>query len=169
MNNLFLVTKYVIKMLQKFNYTCSKVKIMKILYFAKGHFYQERDTELFGEHFEAWINGPVVRDAYRVLTYEYNWSYTSESVSDEEVAGLSDDIKRFIEKVAFLYGQYNDTTLVEASHNETPWISARKGYGSMHSSTQKINEAEIKNFYKQLDRKLCDNGSKNPVLAYRFA
>lgn len=152
MNSVFMITKYIIKKLQNYSYTCSKVKIMKILYFVKGHYYQEKHEPLFEEHFEAWINGPVVRSVYAKLTYEYNWAYTYESVTNEEVKEMDEEIKAFVDKIVFLYGKFNDETLIETTHQEKPWKDARGNLSASSSSENLIDEVIFKTFYEKIGR-----------------
>lgn len=45
----------------------SNLKLQKLLYFAWKEFYQQNQTQLFEESFEAWKFGPVVPEIY----YEY--------------------------------------------------------------------------------------------------
>jgi uncharacterized phage-associated protein len=61
------------------------MKLQKLLYFTQG-FYMKNNSKqkLFTEHFEAWVNGPVIPIVYGEYKY-----YGTSTISKNEIKVIS--------------------------------------------------------------------------------
>ena len=124
-------------------------KLQKLCYYAYSWFlYFNNDNLdninifLFNEDFEAWVHGPVNRKLYNKYK---NYSYHDIDKLNNKV-DLYSYIDKFLEDVWNEYGKYNGDELESISHQELPWINARKGLKSYESSS---NILDVKDMFKE--------------------
>ena len=60
---------------------------------------------------------------------------------------LTDDEKRVIDLVVNTFGMYGGKVLEKITHNEDPWIEARKGYGDRIPSSELLPKDRIMKYY----------------------
>jgi len=87
---------------------------------------------------EAWVHGPVFRDLYTDFRYN-DYFYTNQANIEE----ISEETSNFLERIWNVYGSFSGEQLEEMTHNEAPWINARKGLDKFESSNNLINDADI--------------------------
>ena len=121
-------------------------KLQKLCYYAYSWFiYMENDdienieNRLFEEKFQAWVHGPVNYELY--LEYSgYKWNKIEKEDSN---FGNLKEYNDFLENVWSTYGVYDGDQLETISHQELPWINARKGLKSFESSQNLIDDKDI--------------------------
>ena len=122
----------------------SNLKMQKLCYYAQGFHLALNGIRLFEDDMEAWLHGPVVPilyDAYK--KYGNGPIPVPEDVSWDS---LSPKIQDLLGKIYRLYGQYAAWTLRNMTHEELPWLNAKR------RETRKIADKDMIDFFKiQLD------------------
>ena len=129
--------------------------LQKLLYFIQGVYSALYGKPVFKEDCRAWIHGPVYPEVYELFRdFKYN------PIDDARFAilggtegALTDDEKRVIDLVADTFGMYSGKTLERITHNENPWMEARKGYSDGIRSSELLPKEEIMEYYILINRK----------------
>ena len=66
---------------------------------------------------------------------------------------LTDDEKRVIDLVVNTFGMYGGKVLERITHNEDPWMEARKGYGDSIPSSELLPKERIMKYYILINQK----------------
>lgn len=129
-------------------------KIQKLVYYAYSWFIalnnqneNQIDNVLFNEVPEAWIHGPVFPTLYTRFK-QYNWNEVPKN--EQNIVFENDDIMSFLNDIWSKFGIYSADELEYMTHQETPWINARKNTISDERSNQKISLEDIFNYYNAL-------------------
>lgn len=127
----------------------SAMKLQKLVYYSQAWSLVWEENELFNEDFEAWANGPVVRDLYsahrglfKVDTATFKGRGSSSNLSDEQ--------RDTIDKVLEFYGDKTAQWLSNLTHRENPWQEARGDLEPMASCTTPITKASMAEYYSAL-------------------
>lgn len=125
------------------------MKLQKLCYYSNGYHMAWEERQLFTEPFEAWANGPVVPELYRLHRGRYNLD-AGDIPGDP---GELDPGER--ESIDIVLGQLGGATAHElslATHNEMPWILARgrAGVGPLERSNEQLHTDEIAEFFEAL-------------------
>lgn len=143
------------KMLRVIAYIFEKLEevtplmLQKLLYFIQGVYSALYGRPIFEEDCRAWVHGPVYPDVYELFRdFKYN------PIEDARFAllngvkdALTDNEKRVIELVVNTFGMYGGKVLEKITHNEEPWIEARKGYGDSIPSSEILPKEQIMKYY----------------------
>ena len=129
--------------------------LQKFLYFIQGIYSALYGMPVFAEDCRAWIHGPVYPEVYALFRdFKYN------PIDDERFAlvegkeeALTDDEKRVIDLVTNTFGMYGGKVLERITHNETPWMEARKGYGESIPSSELLRKERIMAYYIAVNQK----------------
>jgi uncharacterized phage-associated protein len=125
------------------------MKLQKLCYYSYAHHLVWEERQLFPERFEAWANGPVSRDLYRLHRGRLQ-------VKPGDIPGdlraLDRGERESIDYVLEGYGHFSAHQLSRMSHNEEPWILARRRAGAqpMELSTEELSDDEIFEFFDAL-------------------
>lgn len=123
----------------------TNLKLQKLLYYAQGFYLALENEPLFSDEIQAWAHGPVVPDVYSEFK-RYGYKEIKEKYQLEGNISISE--KNIIEKTWAIFKSYDGKQLEELTHLEDPWINARKGLPEMTSSTNPIEEADIKVYFE---------------------
>ena len=125
--------------------TITPLKLQKILYYAQGYYLAKFDKPLFNEDFQAWAHGPA-----NPAIYDKYKDYRFESIDEpeEELYDFDEDISLFLAHIWDDFGIYDGKYLEELTHNEFPWIKARKGYEPGQKCEVVIKKEDMKEFFK---------------------
>lgn len=128
----------------------TQLKLQKLMYYAKGFYYVFENEKLFNEKIYAQKFGPVVN----VLVDDLK-KYGKGPIAEEfkEQADIEDPV--ILNVLNFVYdnvGIYTARKLVEFTHNETPWCSAKK-------IGQNILEETISDFFRNEYLQKKDNNA----------
>lgn len=89
------------------------------------------------------VHGPVFKELYiDYKHFNYEKTFASKSINNSE------DVA-FLEQVYEVYGKCNGYELESISHQELPWINARKGYSLTEACSNVINDKDIFTEYLQ--------------------
>lgn len=149
------------KMLRVIAYLFEKLEevtplmLQKLLYFIQGIYSALYGKPIFTEDCRAWIHGPVYPEVYDLFRdFKYN------PIDDARFAllegtgdALTDDEKKVIDLVVNTFGMYGGKVLRKITHNEEPWLEARKGYGDNIPSSELLPKERIMRYYIAVNRK----------------
>jgi putative prophage ps3 protein 01 len=149
------------KMLRVISYIFEKLEevtplmLQKLLYFIQGLYLALYKKPIFEEDCRAWIHGPVYPDVYELFRdFKYN------PIDDARFAilngtkdALTDGEKRVIELVVNTFGMYSGKVLEKITHNEDPWMEARKGYDDSIPSNELLSKEQIMKYYIMTNEK----------------
>ncbi|MCM1053749.1 MAG: DUF4065 domain-containing protein [Ruminococcus sp.] len=126
--------------------TITPLKLQKILYYAQGYYLAINNNELFSEEFEAWAHGPANPEIYDKYK-GYGCSAISEP-SEKDMPNFEEDVINFLYDIWNTFGIYDGKYLEELTHQESPWIEARKGYQPGEVCNNIITKDSMKVFFK---------------------
>lgn len=119
----------------------TNLRLQKILYYIQGEHYREYGTPLFEEDFYAWQYGPVVPEVYRAFS---SYSFLAlEPQKNYQKENLSEDTREFIDNIVNNYSSYSNMSLIDKTHNESPW----KNTFSPYNEWKKIEKGAIKEYF----------------------
>jgi uncharacterized phage-associated protein len=107
-------------------------KFHKLAYYAQAWSLVNRKRPLFTDAIGAWPYGPVVRSLY--------------SNRQGVVVTLPEEDRQVIRDTLSVYGSLTAANLTRLSHNEDPWINARRGLPK-HARTSRIITPEAIQVY----------------------
>lgn len=149
------------KMLRVIAYVFEKLEevtplmLQKLLYFIQGVYSALYGKFIFVEDCRAWVHGPVYPEVYDLFRdFKYN------PIDDARFAllkgnedALTDDEKKVINLVVNTFGMYGGKVLEKITHNEEPWMEARKGYGDSIPSSELLTKDRIMKYYIAVNQK----------------
>ena len=132
------------------NRDISPKKLQKLVYYAYAWVLtllnEDRDhldNKLFDDHFEAWVHGPVI-----LLLYAEYADYGFGSIDEKpDVPVFTEDVENVLEQVWDIYGKYSANELESMTHQEDPWINARKGLSPLQKGKNTISDKDIFDYY----------------------
>lgn len=98
---------------------------------------------LFDDRIEDWVHGASIP----ILFYKYKEYGYDDIPSKNTVINFSSDIKDILEQVWDEYRHYTASELESLSHQETPWINARKGYSALDRCRNKMLDKDIYKYF----------------------
>lgn len=119
----------------------TNLKMQKLLYYAQAWHLVILNKPLFGDMIEAWEFGPVIPTAYRFFKKSGARPISYKSTGSESSVFTSAQME-FLKE---FYGKFiglSAHALVNATHNESPWIEA-------FDSGTNISLKAMKDFYTQ--------------------
>ncbi len=149
------------KMLRVIAYIFEKLEevtplmLQKLLYFIQGVYSALYGRPIFEEDCSAWIHGPVYPEVYELFRdFKYNPIDDARfALLEGTDATLTDDEKRVIDLVVNTFGMYGGKVLEKITHNEDPWMEARKGYGDSIPSNVRLSKERIMKYYILINQK----------------
>jgi uncharacterized phage-associated protein len=120
MANVFDVAQYILTKLG----VITTWKLQKLCYYSQAWSLVWDEKPLFNERIEAWANGPVVPELYN----KHKGSYYITKI-DGDPGRLNQQQIETIDVVIEVYGDKTSAWLSELTHNEAPWINARRRDG----------------------------------------
>ncbi|RZK13192.1 MAG: DUF4065 domain-containing protein [Flavobacterium sp.] len=132
------------------NNPITHLKLQKLLYYTQAWHMAFYNTKLFDGQFQAWIHGPVNREIYnRFKDTKYLYSHiTNEDIKNISISdSLNNEAIIHIDSILEAYDKYSGIELEIMTHNEEPWIAARKGYSSNQRCETEIDETLMQSYY----------------------
>jgi uncharacterized phage-associated protein len=118
-------------------------KLQKLVYYSQAWAAVWDDEPIFPERIEAWANGPVCPALYDLHRGEFK----IESLAKGNARRLCKEHKATVEAVVNFYGDKAPQYLSELTHNERPWIDARKGLKPGERGSREISVAAMAEYY----------------------
>lgn len=128
--------------------------LQKLLYYMQGIYMALFGKEFFPEDCCAWQHGPVYERVYFLFRdFQYN------PIEDKRFAmlagkadSLSEEERTAADLVIHCFGKYSGKALEIITHNEKPWMDARKGCGVDEPSQKVILKKNIKEYFEKVSR-----------------
>jgi len=150
------ICRYVINYSNDKEYGISNLKLQKVLYFIQAYFvaFTKEKEPCFEEKIEAWDFGPVVPVAYYeykqygsndipkvnlILEINFDDIFKSKMVPFDDSVIIKSD-KEIINRLVDKFANYSATTLVNITHEQTPWINAYKKGKNSEITIESIRE-----------------------------
>lgn len=127
--------------------TITPLKLQKILYYSQGYYLAMNDKELFSEEFEAWAHGPAneaIYNKYRIYGFDSIPEPTDYDIN------FSKEISDFLNDIWETFGIYDGKFLEIQTHNEEPWIEARKDCKAGEKCKNIISKKSMQLFFKKV-------------------
>ncbi len=122
------------------------LKLQKLVYYAQAWHLAMHGRPLFPERMEAWLHGPVCREVYDRFRH-LSWNPIPASAAVSDFSDVDEATGDFLDEVREVYGQYSATRLEQMTHEEAPWLEARKGVHPLNPSQRPISEQTMADFY----------------------
>ncbi|MCF0212066.1 MAG: DUF4065 domain-containing protein [Bacteroidales bacterium] len=132
----------------------SHLKLQKLLFYCDAYHLAYFDEELISEQFEAWVHGPVCRVVFdslkdKSLLYS-DIQYSDIGVNEDYHFSLLSTIQQeFVNSILLQLSPWTSLELENATHCESPWIEARKGFASGDKCHVAIDKELTKQYYKK--------------------
>lgn len=122
-------------------------KLQKMCYYAYSWYLALYDKCLFNDgKFEAWVHGPVNPNLYQRYR---DWGWRDIPKKSRKI-NLPLEITAFLDIIYNTFSGFSGDELESMTHQEAPWIEARRGFLPEQPSNQVISDNTIKSFYKNL-------------------
>lgn len=144
MATVFDVAKYI---LEKTG-TVSTWKLQKLCFYSQAWSLAWTEKPLFNEDFEAWSNGPVCPELFRVHKGQFVVDPSDFRFGDPNK--LTEDQIDTINRVLEHYGDWDPYELREQTHGEKPWKDARGELPDGAQSKNIIKKESIGLYYGSL-------------------
>lgn len=150
--NLHDVCDYIILRVCSAGSAMNELKLQKLLYYVQAWHLAIFKTRLFDERFQAWVHGPVSRtiyDRFGATKSLYSAVELCDVRTDFVCENLSPEAREHIDSVLETYAAFSGSQLEQLTHNEEPWVRARKGYRESQRCEVEIDEDLMRDFYGQ--------------------
>lgn len=121
-------------------------KLQKLVYYSQAWSLIWDDEPLFDSRIEAWANGPVSPDLYKMHRGAFK-------ISDIDVGNPDALTEREKETIDIVFGHYGRKTaqyLSELTHRERPWMEAREGLDPGEAGNTEITQEAMAEYYGSL-------------------
>jgi uncharacterized phage-associated protein len=128
----------------------SQKKLQKLCYYAQAWYLTFFKKLLINDTFQAWVHGPVNEKLWRKTT---GFGYNKINLNDLKVKYNSDlpvEITDFLGDIYFTYGEYDGDALERQTHDEEPWIKARKGLKESEPTDRIISNEDMIKYYSSV-------------------
>jgi uncharacterized phage-associated protein len=123
----------------------SAMKLQKLVYYAKAWHLAWEDAPLFPEEIQAWANGPVVYDLYKL--HRGRFDVNPRTFRSGKPDNLTENEKESIDAVLGHYGRMKAYELSELTHREAPWRDARGGLPAGAACSEPITDVAMYEYY----------------------
>ncbi|MBF0401936.1 MAG: SocA family protein [Magnetococcales bacterium] len=112
----------------------SNLKLQKLVYYAQGFHLAMFGRPLFEEAIEAWTHGPVVPSLYH--GFKQYGPGPIPRPEEMDFGLFPEELRRFLDEVYNVYGQYDAWKLRNMTHEEPPWRETYdRGVGGVISTS----------------------------------
>jgi uncharacterized phage-associated protein len=127
----------------------TNLKLQKLLYYAQAWYLALNNEGIFQEDFQAWVHGPVLPSQYHRFKHN-DWRPIMDNVSASRTGNPRLD--KHLVKILDVFGVETAPALELMTHQERPWIDARRGLAATAPSKAIISKESMKKFYRQLGK-----------------
>jgi uncharacterized phage-associated protein len=149
MYNIKLIAKYIIWLFYQADESITNMKLQKLCYFAQAWYLGNYHKPLFQEDFQAWVYGPVCPKLYRQYK-KFGKNEIDSTIDIAQFNVISEDDKEYLNDVTGIYDNFSAIELMLMSHEDKPWLIARKDCTIDEPCYNIINKNDIEEYYMQL-------------------
>ncbi|RFA07673.1 hypothetical protein B7R21_16020 [Subtercola boreus] len=124
----------------RFKWGFDNTKTQKLVYLSNAWSLAWTGKPLTANPFEAWVNGPVERELWKLQRYSFVPKYEGQ---------LSAEDRELIDSVLAAYSGMSALELVEISH-ESPWLAARGDTPPKVPSSAVVDAKLVREHYSRL-------------------
>jgi len=121
----------------------TNLKLQKLLYYSQGWHLAFFKKPLFNDEIQAWVHGPVIPSIYKKYK-KFQWNPITDSIKKPTLDLKTNDFLGLVSKAYFYRDPYE---LELMTHQEKPWINARKGLKPEVNSSNAIHEKDMQNYF----------------------
>jgi uncharacterized phage-associated protein len=132
----------------------SHLKLQKLLYYCEAYHLACFEQSLIPEDFEAWVHGPVCRVVYNslkdnsILYSDVGFDPKNDEDPDKNIEkSLTSSQNELLDSILKDLSTWSAFELETATHNEMPWIEARKGIAPSKICTNIISKKTMLVYY----------------------
>lgn len=122
------------------------MKLQKLVYYCQAWSLVWDEQPLYTEEIQAWANGPIVPELYKLHRGQFNineWSHG-------DCHHLKSNQKVTIKSVVDFYGKKTGQWLSELTHKEAPWKNARRSLAPGERGNEVITHSAMAEYYGSL-------------------
>lgn len=119
------------------------MKLQKLVYYSQAWSLVWDEKPLFEERIEAWANGPVAPELYKI----HRGRFTVSEWPAGNPAALNADQRATVDAVCEAYGAKPAQWLSDLTHLEAPWRDARNGMAPDERGNTEITHAAMAEYY----------------------
>lgn len=126
------------------------LKLHKLLYYFQAWNLANNRGRLFDENFQAWVHGPVSRKIYdRYVSSKAMYSPLSGNDIREgfDITSIDGEDRSMMDAVLEVYAPLTGDQLEQMTHDEEPWLEARRGVAPNARSENLISDETMRRFY----------------------
>jgi uncharacterized phage-associated protein len=123
-------------------------KLEKLVYYCQAWHLAWEGRPMFQARIEAWANGPVVPKLYQ----QHRGTYRVSRWGSGDARRLDPREASTVDAVVKYYNKYDGWQLAQITHNERPWIEARRGLAPGARGKQEITTESMRDYYLGLVR-----------------
>lgn len=124
------------------------MKLQKLVFYAQAYSLSRDAQTLMDTRFEAWVNGPVFPDLYRLHRGKF-MIWAADLPKSANSGNLTRRESGIVSHVIARLGTFSGEQLRELSHSERPWADARHGLSPRDRGDVEITQEAIKDFYSR--------------------
>lgn len=132
----------------------TNLRLQKLLYYVQAWHLAIKNKPLFDEDFQAWIHGPVIAPLYGMYKHfggaPIVTSTPIDDIEDLPEPSLPGEEKSHVLEVLSAYGDLSTWQLERLTHEERPWIEARRGLPLDAPCKNIISKNSMQSFYRAM-------------------
>lgn len=125
----------------------SNKKLQKLAYYVYSWYLTIYEEKIADIDFEAWVHGPVSPEIYSEYK-KYAWHKIPKYEGSIEV---NSGLQKCVSAILSEYISKSADELEKMTHEEDPWINARKGTKRNQLCKEIINDQDIIEYYKNVE------------------
>ncbi|MFS1518513.1 Panacea domain-containing protein [Bacillus sp. SCS-151] len=123
----------------------TNLKLQKLLYYAQGFHLAIHGRVLFDDEIEAWVHGPVIPCVYHEFKH-HSYHDIDEKFHKEDYI-LTPNETLLLEDVWEIFKLHSGKDLEKMTHDEEPWIEARRGLSEYSYSDNQIDQDTLRDYF----------------------
>lgn len=140
------VADYILSCANEAEELITNLKVQKLLYYAQGYYLAIHHNLLFDDEIQAWIHGPVIPNIYHRYK-DSRWRPIDTEVIPPKIEPT---IAEFLDLIIETFLPIDAYKLELMTHNEPPWIIARRGLPKDAICRNAISTGDMRAYFGSL-------------------